>query len=374
MKKKKIIYLVNHLAFFSSHREKLALSAQREYDVKIFCGTAASKEMEKIAIKKLKKLNLKFYRFKISSSKINLLSEISGILNLIHRIKKTEPDIIHTISPKFNFIGGIISLLLPKSKLTISISGFGHIYYSNFFYKFLYDFFLKVILFLKKPLVIVHNVEAKEKLKNYYNFNKKKIILTHGSGVDLKKYRFSNYKNAKKIILFPARVLFEKGIIELLEASKILNKNFPKWNYWIAGSLNYNSPDNAREKSFLFKNLNYVKFLGHVNNMKKIIGQSSIVCLPSYHEGMPKSLLEAFSVGRAVVTTNIPGCRDIVKNNVNGLLCNLKDHVDLSLKLKKLMVNKKLLIKIGKNNRKIAIKKFDEKIVIKKIIQGYHTL
>lgn len=373
MKKKKILYLVNHLAYFASHRIDLAISAKKFFDIKILCGSYGSKNMEDKGIKVVNKEKIFFKRFKILPGSFNIIKEFNEIKKIFFLIKKIKPDIIHTISPKFNLIGGLISILVLDSKLVMSLSGFGYIYNYNIILKNIYIFLLKLIIHKKKPFIIVHNKNTKKFIHERFDIPNKKIIITFGSGVNLKKFKQQSYSFALKKILFPARVLKDKGIVELLNVAKIFQKRFKDWSFIIAGTLDYKSPNNAKNFIKNFKYKKNVKFLGHVNNIKKYYKTSSIICLPSYHEGMPKSLLEAFAVGRAVVATSIPGCTDIIKNNVNGFLCKPKNAESLFLSLQKLVLNKNLMIKFGKNNSKKAKIYFSDKNVIKKIIKCYFS-
>ena len=114
--------------------------------------------------------------------------------------------------------------------------------------------------------------------------------------------------------------------------------------------------------------------MGYKKNISNFFNKSSIVCLPSYREGFPKSLIEASSSGCAIVTTNVPGCREAVKNKVNGFLCKVKNANSLRKKIEQIIVNKKLRIKFSKNSRKIAIKNYDIKRFIETNIKEYKIL
>ena len=151
---------------------------------------------------------------------------------------------------------------------------------------------------------------------------------------------------------------------------KILNKKYPNWKFHIAGTLNYKK----NQEYFIKKNnLKNIKFYGHYEKIYKLFNESSIVCLPSYREGFPKSLIEASASGCAIVTSNVPGCRDVIKNNYNGYLCLPKNIDSLYSKLDKLINNKKIREIFFKNSRKLAEKKFDQKIFIKKNLYNYET-
>ena len=179
-----------------------------------------------------------------------------------------------------------------------------------------------------------------------------------GAGADLKKFYF-NTKNKKKIILFPARVLLEKGIVEFINASKKLTKKYPRWKFLIAGTLNYKKGEEEKfyECKIDREGIQKHNFLRICKNIKKLFNKASIVCLPSYREGFPKALIEACASGCAIVATDVPGCRDAIINNYNGLLCKVKNHLDTFTKIEKLILNEKKRKIFSKNSRKLAEKK-----------------
>ena len=125
--------------------------------------------------------------------------------------------------------------------------------------------------------------------------------------------------------MLPARVIKEKGIEEFISASISLKK-YPKWNFIVAGALDYNKQSTLRlDKIKKLNKGNVVKFLGYVKNMRKVYANCSIVCLPSYREGFSRTLQEAAAKGLPIVTTNVIGCKDAIIPKVTGLLCKPKD-------------------------------------------------
>ena len=312
---KKIAFIINHLAFFESHIQPLAIAAKkRGYNVKIFCGLGGSKIMEAAAFKKIKNKFL-FERFNLKPASLNFFSEINEYLIFIKSVKNFNPDIIHAISLKAIFWSLPIHLLIKIKNHICFVTGMGFFFTSKIS---LYKSFLKYILllifrffiFFRKIKIIVENSDD-------YNFFKKKLFipknnikLINGVGVDLKKYKHNQF--IKKIVLFPARILEEKGIIEFLYASLYLSKKFPKWKFLVAGSLDYKKNNSKLPIKKIVKKNTRIKFLGFRQNMHHLFNKSSIVCLPSYREGFPKSIIEGSASGCAIVTTNVPGCRESI--------------------------------------------------------------
>ena len=167
--------------------------------------------------------------------------------------------------------------------------------------------------------------------------------------------------------------MIEKGIFEYLSSAEALSKKFYNWKFVVAGTMDYKK--NKKNYSSLDFNRFYsnknIKFLGHRKDMHILFNKSSIVCLPSYREGFPKSLIEASSSGCAIITTNVTGCKDAIKKNYNGLLSKPRNEYDLKNKLEKVISNQNLRLKFSKNSRIKALKDFGIDKFINKNLKLY---
>jgi glycosyltransferase involved in cell wall biosynthesis len=173
--------------------------------------------------------------------------------------------------------------------------------------------------------------------------------------------------------LLPARVVKEKGIIEFIKASKLLQQY--QYDFVVAGPLDYEKSSGFKKKELEERNIDKtVKFIGYQKNIYSILKKTVIVCLPSYREGLPKCLCEAAACGIPIVATNTVGCTEVVKSKLNGELCKVKDYLSLSKKLEKLILRPKLRIKYGNNSINFAKKNFDIKLIGIKIIEIYNKL
>ncbi len=374
----KIAYIINHLSFFCSHILPLAEEARkRGFIIHIFCGIGGSKKMEKKAIKIIKKKKIGYSRLNFKPGAENLIIELYHILKLIFKVKNFKPDIVHGISIKGIINSSLYSFFLKPKKLILFITGMGYFFTNrlNFFEKILKLLILKIIklsLNFNKSILVLENNDDLNFFVKKHKIKRKKILKIPGVGVDLKKYNYIE-KNKKNIVLFPARVLKEKGIQEFYMAAEKLTLKFKNWLFLIAGTLDYEK-NNRNNLKINFNNKKKIKFLGYVEKMYNLFNKASIVCLPSYREGFPKSLIEASSSGCAIVTTNVPGCREVVKKNTNAFLVKPKDHNALYKNLKKLISNKKLRKKFSNNSRNIANKKYDVKKFVGINIKEYQNI
>ena len=193
-----------------------------------------------------------------------------------------------------------------------------------------------------------------------------------GSGVDTKLLKPNKSRN-KRNVLLPARILYEKGIAEYVEASRILQKQGIRAKFLLAGDiLSVNPSSIPLSQIRQWEKEGLISYLGFRRSIKDLYKDIAIVCLPSYREGFPKVLMEAASLGLPVITTDVPGCRDAVIHNKTGLLVPHKDSKKLAFAIKKLFLNRELQREMGLNNRKIAVKKFDIRSIVSQIIKLYH--
>lgn len=378
MKVKKIAYIINHISFFYSHIMPHALQARKKgYDIKVFYGNSISQNSDKFAKRQLVINKINFQNCNFDSVSLNPIKDIFAFFKIFSELKKFKPDIVHITTPKAQILGGMVSRFLKVRAIIVFISGMGYLFSNdlNFLEKIYkkFFFFIQGFIFKCKNLkIIVENKYDYKYFLNSFFLKKKQITIIKGSGVDLKKFKKIN-TNKNKVILLPARVVKEKGIIEFIKASRLLKK-YP-YNFFVAGSLDY-----AKSSGFKKNELNQynfdgvVKFIGYQSNIYKILKRTLIVCLPSYREGLPKSLCEAAACGIPIVATRSVGCTEVVKAGFNGELCKIKDHYSLAAKIEKLILKPKLRSMYAKNSIIYAKKNFDIKLISKKIINIYNEL
>lgn len=364
----KLCFVVNHVAFFISHRLPIAQKAIDEgYKVYLITGKAGSKSMEQSAIKTLHKNKIKHYRVSFSSSSVNPFKELYGLFQIIRIIKKIKPDVVHCASPKGNFYGGIASRVLDVRGVIFAISGMGfaftkdkkNIKLSRNIISKIFSLFINISFSHKNKRVIVQNtLDYKELLKNKW-VGKDELRVIHGSGVNLDLYKNINYKDKLKIVILPSRILIDKGVIEFVEAVKLIQDQVPGWRFLLLGAADYENPS-AISNAMIdeWQKSSIIEWLGHVDQIEQFYKDASIVCLPSYREGMPKTLLEAAAAGCATITSDVIGCNEAIIHNSTGLLVPVQDSQALAKALLRLINNPEMRENFGLNGIKLAKNKF----------------
>jgi len=369
--KKTILFVVNADWFFLSHRLPIAKKAlEKGYDVHLLTEiTTKRKEIEKYGIV--------VQELKFSRGSTSILKNLFLFIKILKIFKSINPDLIHLVTIKPLIIGGIAAHFLGKSaKIVMSISGLGFIFidkgFKAYIRKKIIILFYKIVFFNKNIKVILQNKTDLENICDFTNLAKEKTILIEGSGVNLNLFKFSKIPKTKPIVLFPARLLSSKGIYEFIEAAKKLSGLA---RFVIVGKHDLEARNCIKmSKLKAFESQGIIEYWGESKDMPRIFQMSSIVVLPSYREGMPKSLLEAAACGRAVVTTNVAGCRDAIIDGITGILVQSQNAYELTNGIRKLLKNPKLLNSMGSEGRKLAENKFDINKVVEKHLEIYKNL
>ncbi len=381
MSKKTLVFIINHIAFFVSHRLPIAVEAIRDgWDVFLVTGQPGSMEMEELAMQELRKHKIQHRRLLFSASGMNPVKETIGFFQLLIQLIRIRPHVVHTASPKGNLYGGIASRLVGIKALIVAISGMGFLYTgeANFIksiIKKLYTILIAWVYRHPNLHIIVQNNDDFRTLIESKLAKKQNISLIPGSGVELEEYLNITEKEALPLVVLPARILKDKGVVEFVEAARILKKKGVNWRFALVGSAGYDNPSTvSKENLELWVKEGIVEWWGHREKMRDVYAQSSIVCLPSYREGMPKVLVEAAAAGRTVVTTDVIGCRDAIISKKTGELVPVRDSKSLALTLEVLIGDSAKRLEYGRAGRELAKEKYDVRSVTKKIIDLYNKM
>jgi len=365
-KNKKILFLVNYLSFFLSHRLPVA-EALLAKGFEVFIGYG---ELRGADPKLLEQRGFKVDFIPMQPGGLNLLKDLKTLYYIWVFFKRVEPDIVHLITIKPYLYGGIISRLCGVRGLITAVSGLGTLFVNK-------DLKSKLIRLLLYPIyklafnhlnqkVIVQNKDDLKVLVNWGVLNPSKVKLLKGSGVKLENFTNLDEPGGTPVVCFAARLLRDKGVYEYVSAVRLLKERGIKAEFLLAGDLDINNPTGLKLKDLnKIRDEGYVKIIGYQKDIATLYAKSHIICLPSYREGFPKSLIEAAAAGRAVVTTDVPGCRDAIIPNKTGLLVPIKDSQKLADALQWLIENSKERIAMGKAGRNFAEKEFKiEKIIL----------
>lgn len=317
---------------------------------------------------KLEELGFTFVPLNINNSSVNPLSDLKSIFSYLRIYRKIKPDLILHNAIKPNIYGTIAAGLLSIPTIN-NVSGLGTLFIQKSFATLVARFLYKVSQKFA-TIVFFQNSSDKFLFESKGLVNKKKSRLIPGSGVDTNIFVPSSVSNKKTFdFLLIARLLKDKGILEYYQAAKELKSKYQdQLTFNILGPY-YNSNPTAISESQInaWQNDGVINYLGFSDDVQPFIANANCVVLPSYREGLSKVLIEASSMAKPIITTDVPGCKDVVIDQYNGFLCKVKDPNDLYEKMEKmfLLSNQEREV-MGANARTRAVEYFDEKIVINK--------
>ena len=293
-------------------------------------------------------------------------------------------QIIHSYRFQPNFVT-IFSSLFLISKIILHITGLGHAYSSITIKNLLYRSISNIVYFLKFILsdtIIIQNPDDLDTLW-FMKLRKKKIKLILGSGVDVNIFKkVQNTNNLRKSIglknnsiLFTCttRILKEKGVLELIDAFNQITSFNSNIYLFIIGNADESNPSHISLKHLnILVNSSNIKILGHRDDIYDILNITDVFIYPSYYrEGIPRSLLEALSMGLPIITTNMPGCNLTVLNNKNGFLLNKVNKNEIIYFVNKMVQNKDKFKEFGVISRNLALQKYSTNIIYRKILETY---
>ncbi len=325
----------------------------------------------------------KFVEWDLNRSSINPILEIKSLIRIYKIYKKYNPRLVHHFTIKSCLYGSLAAKIINKPYVFNSITGLGHLFINN---KIKHQILRKLVLPIyryaldyKNSKIIFQNQNNANIYKKYLLAKDKNLEIIYGSGINTNFFSpFDRKKslNTKPIILFSGRIIKEKGIIELLKACSILWEKGHDFSLKIVGDFDNGNRSSISKKALekYIKKKNNVIFTGLIRDMKSIYSEADLVVLPSWGEGLSRTLLEASAMECPIITSNVSGCNDIVQHGINGFLVPAKDENSLSLSIEFFLRNQSFSKELGINARKKVIERFDENLIIKKTIGLYENI
>ena len=276
----------------------------------------------------------------INSKGTDIRQDIYLLREYYRIFKRIKPDLYLSYTIKPNIYGTYAAKVLGISVIN-NLSGLGTLFIKKSISTYI-SYLLYKLAFLKSDWVFFQNPDDLSIFLKKKLINKKRTSILPGSGVNLEVFNFERTKNLGKRVLFVGRLIGDKGIREFFEAGKLIRDIYPDVKFQIVGELGYdNKTALTKHELEEWLKLPQFEYIGKSDDMSSILKETDIMVLPSYREGLSKSLIEACAMRLPIVTTNVPGCRDVVEDGYNGYLCAPKDANHL---MKKIMNIKQILV------------------------------
>lgn len=368
---KKLVFVVNDFGFFISHRLPIALKA-RDEGFLVWVAAPASEGLPQTLIN----LGLNVVSVPLSRRGLNPLAELQALWALYRLFQRLKPDLVHLVTIKPVLYGGMAARLAGIPAVVSAVSGLGTLFTRHVsLLTRVAQAMYKLALGHKNQAVILQNADDLQGLVRKGGLDPAKAVLIRGSGIDLKMFMYVAEREGVPVVVMAARLLRDKGLVEYLNAVKLLLERRTVARFLVVGEPDPGNPSSISASEWDgWRSEGMVEFPGFCVDIAQLFADSHVVVLPSYREGLPKVLIEAAACGRAVVTTDVPGCRDAIETGVTGLLVPLHDAHALADAIQFLLEYPALRQEMGRAGRALAEREFSIESVVNEHIAIYQRL
>ena len=363
-KKEKFLIVASFAGSIVKFRGNLMKQLSENYDVCVACPTPNNKTLDFF-----KQNKITFYKLEIKNSKISPFSDLIYLAKLLLIIRNVSPKIVLPYTIKPVFYTGFIRLLIPF-KFFPMITGLGSFYESHNkkFFKKLFSLLFSLSLSRANKIIFYNQGNMKQFIKDKICLEVNSVIVP-GSGVDINYYlgKSKEYNNEKVIFLCSARLLKDKGICEYLEAAREIKNTYENVEFNLIGW--HQDSDGNVSQSYIdtFVKDGIVNFYGYSEDVRKFLTNCDVFVLPSYHEGMPRSALEAMSMSKALLLSDIPGTQELIRNGENGYYFESKSKHSLIEAIKLILKEKEYILDFGRRSREIVVERYSDEIINNKL-------
>ncbi len=310
----------------------------------------------------------------------NPLHEIQLVARLSKLYRRLRPDIVHQITLRSILYGGMASLFVREPAIVNGVTGLGYLFTDEDpKIRALRKSVLWALWVLRqgrRQTYLFQNPDDKRLFRQNGVADSSNSVLIKGSGVETEQFGQRPEPSGTPVVLFPARMLWHKGVQEFVDAARIVHRNGHDARFVMVGDTDVDNPVGvSAEQLKKWEDEGVIDWWGYQESMPDVFAQSHIVCLPSkYREGVPKVLIEAASCGRPIVTTDMPGCREIVKDGENGILVSPDDGRAVAGAVIRLLEDEELRAKMGDQGRALVQEEFSVERVVEKTVEVYRDV
>ena len=335
--------------------------------------SAAAPENDRDVIDSLKQLGVNYYSIKLDRNGLNPVNDLLTFFSLIILFKKVKPEVVFFYTIKPVVYGSIVARLVGVSKIFSMITGLGYVFsggsWKNMVVGWLAGRLYTVALKYNKCIFFQNPDDLFFFRQRRFVKKTHRLILVNGSGIELDRFSTVGFPSSISFLLI-VRLIRDKGIFEYVDAAKQVKARYPGVHFRLAGWRDSNP--HAVSKDYI-EHLKYskdIEFLGRLQDVRPAFSDCSVFVFPSYREGIPRAVLEAMAMGRPVITTDTPGCRETVIDGQNGFLVPVRDVDALVEAMERFINHPGLIEKMGNESRKFVEKKFDVRVVNENLLKA----
>jgi glycosyltransferase involved in cell wall biosynthesis len=367
----RVLFIVHVAWAFISHRLPLAKAAQAAgFEVHVLTDVTSEDQVQT-----LKREGIVVHLTTLRRGSLDPFSDLRFLVHAISVIRKVSPTVVHNVTVKPVLYGTIAARVLGVPGIINAVPGLGYAFSDDSRWLLAHTLKIAYRLVLNSPrvYVIFQNEDDARELTAAGLVDPERCVLIPGSGVDLACYRpVAEDPTTIPLVVLPARMLRDKGVVEFATAARLLRARGCHARFVLAGPLDPPNPAALSAEEIAQLGVEApLEWLGNVEDMVDLYRRAHIVCLPSYREGLPKCLIEACASGRAIVTTDVPGCRAAVTHKVNGLLVPPRNATVLADALQVLIENPTMRARFGAAGRARAEREFALSAIVAETMSLY---
>ena len=373
MRPRKLLFVVNVDWFFLSHRLPIAEAALRSgYEVHLACGLTGRRE-------EIEARGIVVHELPISRRGTGILGQLRTLAAMVSAMRRLRPDIVHLVTIKPVLLGGLAARLAGVRNVVAAISGMGFVFIARGaaarLRRLLVGLLYRLALGRRGVVVIVQNPDDARLVARLTRLPPDRLVTIRGSGVDLALCDPKPLPAGDPVVVFAARLLADKGLREFIAAARLLKLQGVAARFVVAGDVDPGNPATvAADEVERWRREGVAEFVGFRADIPALFAAAHIVVLPSYREGLPKVLIEAAACARAVVTTDVPGCRDAIEPGRTALLVPVMTVEPLAAAIKRLIEDRDACAAMGAAGRALAQAEFSIERVVAAHLDIYARL
>lgn len=364
------LLVVNSADFFLSHRLPVAVAA-RDAGFEVHVATPAAQSVSRIRAE-----GFEHHTFPLGRRSLAVWTELRSIAALVALYRRIRPSVVHHVALKAVLYGTIAARLTGVPRIVNAVTGLGYLFSQEgargVFTRTAALAVFRPALRNRRVRVIFQNPDDQAEFVSAGVIRPEQAILIRGSGVDMKQYAPNPEPSGPPLVVFASRMLWDKGVAEFVQAARLLKEKGSPARFALVGDTDENPAAVPAAQLREWQQGGIVEWWGRRSDMPQVFAESSIVALPSvYREGIPKVLIEAAACGRPIVTTNTPGCREIVQDGVNGYLVAPRSGAAVAAAVERLVASAPLRREMGAASRKLAERDFAIERVVQSTLELY---
>ncbi|MBS0183305.1 MAG: glycosyltransferase family 4 protein [Nitrospira sp.] len=367
----RLLYLITEDWYFWSHRVDLARAA-REAGYDVIVATRVTDHGARIRGEGFRLEPLEMVR-----RSRHPFREVAAVAELVQLYRRVRPDVVHHVAMKPILYGSLAAWCTRVPAVINAFAGLGYTFMDdrNRLLRWCVRTALRTVLSVGYSSVLVQNYDDRDRLVGEGVVPASRTRVIAGSGIDVARYSVRPQPSGVPVVVLPARMLWDKGVGEFVEAARRLKGKGVHARFILVGRRDEHNPaaiPEIRLKEWVKEGV--VEWWGHREDMPLVYAAAMLVVLPSYREGLPKVLLEAAACGKAMVTTDVPGCREIVRDRFNGLLVSPRDSTALAAAIEELLSDQEVRVVMGQRSRTRVMAEWSGHRINEQVLGLYHDM